>query len=468
MSISDERRQAWVMGSVAAWYLRPEQIDIYMLLMREPYPFVECSRRIGKTTSILCYSTERLRQNPGWVARWCEPLKSQAREIVMPEMEKIMKDCPRALRPVWKTQDSYYEFPNGSRLYLRGVNEDKGESARGSFAHIIVADEYGSWRDAEYIRNDILRPQIDTTGGQLIIASTPPRDLGHSYYDHKIKAEKLGRFIQKTIYENSSYSESKIQEIQDECGGPESATWRREYLCLPVADKESLVVPEFDEGIHVIPDDTPRPQFFDAYVGVDLGLNDNTAFLFGYFDFEQATLVIEDEWVENGKNTFDIVEAAKAKELALNYHEHTTRAQANHPMIRRIGDNELQQLMDMQSIYGYTVTPTRKDDKLAAINALRLRFREGRIKIKERCRHTRFQLKVGLWNASKSEFARGEKTGHLDAVDALIYLNRNLDLHHCPYPPLGYGMDRSNSIVKQSSIPSNASKALKKSFRPFG
>lgn len=438
--------------------MRPSQQDVYQLLRREKYPFIEAARRWGKTTSILVYVLEELRRNPGWVARWCEPFKNQAREIVMPEMKKLMADCPKHLRFEWKTTDSYFEGPGESRLYLRGVNEDKGESARGPFAHIIVADEYGSWVDADYIRKDVLRPQIDTTNGKLIIASTPAKNLGHIYYDLKLRAIQRGRFIKKTIYDNESYTPEKIKEIAEECGGFDSDTFRREYLCEPVADSKSLVIPEYHEELHdFAPDKTSRPHYFDTYVGVDLGLNDNTAFLFGYYDFQTATIYIEDEWLDNGKNTQEIVEAAKAKELAL---------WGEKAPFRRIGDNELQQLYDMQTQFGYTILPTRKDDKLAAINALRVRFREGKIKISSRCESLRFQLKVGLWNERRTDFLRGDKTGHLDAIDALIYLNRNLDLHHNPYPPLGVG--DYNVVTNPNSVPTQDGEALKRAFRPFG
>ena len=84
------------------------------------------------------------------------------------------------------------------------------------------------------------------------------------------------------------------------------------------------------------------------------------------------------------------------------------------------------------------MVPTRKDDKLAAINSLRLRFTQGKIKINKRCKNLLFQLKVGLWNPQRTGFLRGENTGHLDAIDALIYLNRNINTTHNPFPAAQY------------------------------
>ena len=323
----------------------------------------------------------------------------------------------------WRVTDSYFEHPNGSKLYLRGVNHDKGESARGTAANIIVADEFGSWRDPDYVVKSILRPQLDTTDGSFIICSTPSPDLGHSYYRFKQDAIANERFIQRVIYDNASLSKDRIAEICREVGGEDSPSWQREYLCRPVTNPERLVIPEFSEEIHVKDLEIPFHES-NRYVGVDLGFSDFTAFLFASHHFPTNLLYIHDELVLQGKNSEQIVKEAKQKE-ALNFQDKT--------IYRRVSDNDLQMLFDMNSIYGYSIIPTRKDDKQAVINQLRIRFTTGTIAIHPRCKNLIFQLKVGLWNPSGAQFQRGAATGHLDAVDALIYLNRNLDMAHNPY-----------------------------------
>jgi len=132
------------------------------------------------------------------VARWCSPWKNQTREIVMPEVDKIQGMADPEYKAKFVSMDSYYRFPNGSRMYLRGMNEDRGESARGPFAHIVIVDELGSWRYADCIES-VLRPQLLTTQGKLIIASTPSEDLGHSYYSRLAEARIEKRLVRKTI-----------------------------------------------------------------------------------------------------------------------------------------------------------------------------------------------------------------------------------------------------------------------------
>lgn len=424
--------QLWELGIIGPWYLTHNQLDAYQLLKDKRTPFIEAGRRFGKTTTTLVHYIEEERKKEGSIWRWCEPWKNQAREIVIPEMENITRSAPKRFKFRYYKTDSVFEGPTGGLLYLRGVNEDKGESARGSKADGIIADEIGSWNDPDYIRNEVLRPQLLTTGGQFIEIGTPPEDLGHSFYTYKDKAIKENRFIQKTIFDNDLISKERIQEICEECGGPTSPAWLREYLCKPVSTPEKLVIPEYDEEKHDIDDSYPKPDHFDAYVGADLGFHDNSAFLFGYYDFLKNELVIQHEYVVAGKNSKELVESVKAIEGIL----------WKKPPYLRVSDNEVQQLYDMNTVHGYSMIPTRKDDKIAAINELRVRFGHCKIKIHKRCQSLRYQLKVGLWNDKRTNFLRSDKTGHLDAVDALIYLNRNIRKGHNPYPDQSYAHDK--------------------------
>lgn len=459
MTEKEARALSWMAGLVASWYLRDDQLPVYYHLKTHRNPFIEAARRYGKTTSILTHVLEQLRAHPGWVCRWCEPNKNQAREIIMPEMDKIQAECPSHLKFKWQTTDSVYIGPHNSRLYLRGVNEDHGDSARGPFANILVADEFGHWSDPEYIVNEALRPQILTTRGQFIFASTPPKDLGHAYYEHKDRAIRDNRFIQRIITDNKGLTQLEIDEFIEETGGINCPAVRRELFCEPVSDPELLVIPEYKEELFDVSDsDYPRPAYCDKYVGCDLGFDDCSAILFGFFDFLTGTLVIEDEIVISGKNSKELAELAIAKEKVI---------WGDEKPYRRVADNEKQQLYDMSSLYGYSMNPTRKDEKHSAINELRVRFSQKKIKINRRCKSLRYQLKVGVWNAQKSTFSRSEKTGHLDAIDALIYLNRNLVTSHNPWP-LNLGMTLDTHHFNPHS-PGKAKEAevLKQIFRPL-
>lgn len=429
---ADRRADVWKQyGIISGHWLRDGQLDVYYFLHKQDRPFVEAARRWGKTTTILCYVLECLKNNPGWICRWVEPEKNQARTIIQPEMDKMQSPFDEEDKFKFSVTDSFYEHPNGSRLYLLGADDDKGKRARGTSTHILVADEFSFWRYPEILR-DVFAPQLRTTKGQMIIASTPSPDLGHEYYTERELAVRENRFIQKLITDDPTATPEVMERIARDCGGLNSPTFRREYLCEAVANPDELVIPEFKEAVHVF-EKYERPPFFDIYVGADLGFHDKTALLFGFYDFERATLVIEDELVLSGSNSKQITDGAKNIERRL-YGERRPHL--------RVSDNDVQQLYDMATMCDYQLVPTQKDDKEAAVNALRLRFSEqkGRIRISANCKNLIYQLKVGMWNEAKKSFLRGDKTGHLDCIDALVYLNRNLNLTKNPYPKATYSV----------------------------
>lgn len=431
----------WRLGYVASWYLRRSQLDLYDLILRERFPFIQAARRFGKTTSILAFCFEQLRLHPGWIARWCFPFKNQAREVLLAESSKMQQDCPDNLKFTYQVVDSVFSHHNGSKLYIRGVNEDRGESARGAAANIIIADEYGFWNEPKYIIQSVLFPQLENQEGRwLIKASTPPPNLGHLYYAEREVAKRKERFISKTIYDNEALSAEELQEIIDECGGIDSVAFKRERLCLDVGDPDLLVVPEFSDE-NVVDDDYPRPDYPTFYVGGDSGADDNTAVLFGWYDFRKNEVVIDQELVVNGKTTKEVVDLSKAIESQL-WGEAKPK--------KRVYDAQKQLIYDIFVDHKWAVMMPQKDDKTAAIHDLRVEIGDRRIKIKRRCTNLINQLRVGLWKDEKKlDFERTEGLGHLDAVAALVYLNRSIDRNFNPIPP-NLGLRKETHFITQA------------------
>jgi len=381
---------------------------------------------------------------------WREMI-SEILDLSDAEMDKIQATCPSHLKAKFYRTDSFYEFPTtGSRLFLIGVNEDLAEGTRGRFAHEIITDELGSYREANYIINEVFKPMLFTTKGELCEMGTPPDDLAHIFYDRKKLAIAQDRFIGKNFDEISTevISQSEKDRFIEGMGGRTSPAVRRELYLEPVSDPTKLIIPEFSEILHVV-DTIKRPVSFTPYVGIDLGFNDFTAFLFGYYDFLEATVVIEDELLLNGKNSLEIVTQARAKEVAL--------WGKDLPVVQRWSDNDQQQLYDMLTLHKYAAYPTRKDDKMAAINAIRQRFQQGKIKIHARCKNFIFQLKTGLWADSKKSFIRSPTLGHVDLIDAAVYLNRNINETLNPFNPLA-GKDYATHYIPNELLQTSMGK----------
>ncbi len=203
-----------------------------------------------------------------------------------------------------------------------------------------------------------------------------------------------------------------------------------------------LIIPEWSEIENVVPDDYPRPDHFTPYVGGDSGADDNTALLFGYYDFQNNHVVIEQEFVSAGQTTETIISNAKIIEAAL--------WPGREPK-RRVYDAVKQLIYDIFVTHKWPCQMPQKEDKIAAIHALRTEIGARRFKVKARCTNLCRQMKVGMWrDEKKTDFERTEGLGHLDAIAASIYFNRTVDRKLNPMP-LNFGLSPATHFIPPQS-----------------
>jgi hypothetical protein len=369
------------------------------------------SRRLGKSFELLLEAVELCNEKPNAIVKYICPKLRMVKQIVGPNMRKIMEDCPENMRPEWKENDKTYIFPNGSEIQFAGTDNGSHENLRGGAADLCIVDEAGFCDHLAYVIRDILRPTILTTGGRIILISTPSKTSDHDFIQNFVQPLRdSGELLVLNIYDNPMLSEEDISELKQEYpGGENDPGYQREYLCEIVRDKDSVVIPEFTpEKEHKIVTVKEKPAYYDSYTSGDVGFRDLTVYLFAYWDFLNATLVIEDELVMNGP-------------------EMTTENLAN-----KIKEKEREKLGDI--------------NKEAQINQVRMMISNDQIRINPKCKHLIYHIKAASWKpttqtASKREFARLSDTldfsvrgGHADALDALIYLVRNIVRSKNPYP----------------------------------
>jgi len=396
---------------------------------------LHAGRGWGKTWYFLSQCFEYGIKHPNSRIVYATQSRESVQQIVLPTYKLFTLEVPEEVRPVWRSQGHQFEIGNGSVIVLEGADDDHGNKLRGAFAHLVIADECGFWRNPAYVINSILLPQVQRVGGKIYITSTSPESTGHEFYGFLNECQDNDTYYLQTVHDNPRVTPEQVEQYIKESGGRDAdgklnTTFRREYLCEAVIDETRAVMPEFSKDKHVV-DTYERPEFYQPYVFMDLGLIDYTHVLFGYYDFKQATIYIEDEIVQNYKTTADLAVKIKAKEL-----QYYPRRD-----IKRISDNELQQLTDLSITHGLHFAPTTKYDKEAAINDVRLMFQSDRIKISKRCTNLIHQLSVGIWNNRRNDYERLPGAGHLDGIDALIYGVRHVDYHKNPVP-FNHGVSR--------------------------
>lgn len=440
----------WKKG-ILHWKLNSAQKKVRDILINSDYklPVVNQSRRTGKSYGLLILAIEKCLRTPDATVHYVCGTSVMATKIISQNMPQVLADCPEELKPRYYKHDRCWKFYNGAKLQIEGADEGNAERLRGTSTDLGIIDEAGFVKDLEYLVKDILLPQTLTTKGKLILSSSAPKSTAHAFVDFIREAKLNDSYIEQTIYQvleavkndpahlRQHLDEEQVEILKELSGGEESSTWLREYMCRILSDVESMVVPEFNPELQAkVVISNARPDYYDAYTSMDPGVTDNTGILFAYLDFNQAKLVIEDEYLVNGNkvNSSHIATEIQIRERKLwtDKHGHFRG------VFLRVSDNEPILLNDLSQLHGMVFVPTQKDNKEAAINNLRNKISQNKILINPRCKNLIFQLESATWAKNGKTFDRSDKAGHFDLLDALIYLVRIVAWHKNPFPNNGY------------------------------
>ena len=414
------------------------------------------SRQTGKSFLMCLLAIEACLRQPNAIVKYACPKQKMVKTILKPIMRQILEDCPPEIRPEYKENDKLYVFPNGSEIQMAGTDNQNYDNIRGGKCDLWIVDEAGFCDELDKVVWSVLIPTTTTTGGRGILASTPDPDAPeHPFIKDFVEPAKHKNILHLyTIHDNPMLDAAQKKNIIDRYpGGEKNPKFRAEYLCEIVRNSESVVIPEFDDETQsvIVTSNYKRPPYFDAYLSMDIGGKDYTVVLFAYYDFLNNLVVIEDEYV--------LREKQNSQKIAENIQQKCNKLWDEKPPYLMFADNNNAILLnDLQLQHGLNFIPTRKDNKEAAINQVRLKIMNHQIIINPRCATLIYHLQYATW-AKRSEksassggykqFARSADAGHFDAVDALIYLIRNVIYGKNPYPA-GYDALPSSDHFRRS------------------
>ena len=436
------KQELWRKG-VLRWKLHDIQKIIYDIYWNgeDDISTMLISRQLGKSFVLAVIATEICLRKKNAVVKFVTPKLKQVKNILNKNMKTILEDCPVDVRPEWKENDKVWRFPNGSEIQAAGTDNQNYDNIRGGTCDGWMVDEAGFCSDLEEVIYNVLIPTTTMTGGRGILSSTPdPKQPEHDFITIFVSmALEQGKLHKYTIDDNPRLTRDEIIRIENRyVGGRKNTSFRAEYLCEILRDEDSMVVPEFDDMAEadIVISSYNRPTYRDAYVAMDIGGKDFTVILFGYYDFLRHKVVIEDELVfRERQNTLSIANAVRSKidDLWNGKPAYQMRADNNNVLF----------LNDLRQDHGLNFLPTRKDNKEAQIQRLRLQVQMREIEIHEKCKTLIYHLKTATWakttKANFKQFARSKDQGHFDAVDALVYFLRNVIYRKNPFPN-DYGM----------------------------
>ena len=425
--------------------LRPKQQELYRAIKewrnkkrRSLKYVINSTRRFGKSTIFCVLAAENhiKKRSDTFPTRIAAPTEKGAKNVIRPINRWIYSTAPSDIRPKFLGTEGKIIFPWESEIHISGVNMGHEDDLRGTAAGECYVDEAGMVDQLDYLVEDVLMPQLLTTGGDLIMASTPPRSPAHVFVGYMATAQKEGNYAEYDI-EHSDHPKDIIEQFIEEAGGRESTTCQREYFCQCVVDKNFAIIPEWqDRFIQDYPREKRLFQYFHKYESMDIGGRDKTAILLAYYDFPNAKLIVEDELIHEGPQTTTklIAETVVNKEFDLWGLEKEKKQDKDHPRLRVADNNNVIMLQDLGALHGIHFLPTQKDNLQAMVNQVRMWVMAGRLIVDPRCKELIGCLKYGIWNEQRTEFARSQSYGHFDALASLIYLVRNIDESTNPIP----------------------------------
>lgn len=461
----------WTRGELS-WKLHAAQLhleNVYQSIAGQLF-VGNCSRQWGKSYWAVKKAIEMAIRIPRAQIRYGAAFQSDLVDFIIPAFENILEDSPSNVRGV--KVGHYYIFPNGSRIKLVGLDKNPN-GLRGNTLDLIVIDECGFVSNLDYIYKSVIVPAtLHRPNCKIIMISTPPSTPAHPFVDYAQKAEVEGAYVKLDIYTNPRITPDDIERMVQEMGGRESTTFRRECLCEFITDSDLQIIPEWNDKYIQALERDEFYRYYHKYDGMDLGVKDLTACIFGYFDFKRAALVIEDEIQMNGPsmNTQLLVGAIKAKEKELWDNIEVPRDFNNNPVpFRRVSDNNWPILIqDLSSLHSLTFIETSKDNLEAMINEVRLMVQAGQLIIHPRCKKLIGCLRYGVWDSKKKSFARSTTYSHFDHLAALVYLIRNLAKGTNPIPAT-HGFENHKAWlghVNEKSKASHNSNVMAKALTP--
>lgn len=451
---------------------------------------VRGGKRFGKTTGALWIASMLCRMYPGCSIRYTSAFQKTIDEIIGSVQRVVFDTAPPSCRPQYfgkrGPRPAGFYFPTqgpmeGARIALAGM-ELNPDALRGQGNDFDFISEAAFIDKLGYTLRNVLYHQYQgRPHARMMIESSAPKKLGTDWEKTLLPdCQSRGACFTATIEDNPRLSRNEKNEFIAAAGGRGDPDCEREYFNLISADPEIQVIPEFSEQLHV--GEPVRPAYAVAMAAMDPGMRDLFAVIWGYWDAARAKLVIERDWAARNTSTARVAEVIKATELELYGEQAGVRKdfgivqpegfvywdgasfRAN-PM-QRVSDTEARLIGDLTNDYGIGVMNTLKDDKEAALYALRNAFRNNKIEIHARCTKLISHVRTARWNLNRTDYERTAEHGHYDLLDALVYLWRMIQPVRAqdPFPPKYVDKNDPRVLFHQPMAVSHQTKALRDAF----
>lgn len=377
-------------------FLTPAQSIIARDLHR--FRVVCCGRRGGKTTLAVEEIKGKALSKPSRIA-YIATTYQQSRDIAWELLKKELQPI------ILSANESRLEIKvrtirgGESLIILRGW--ESVETLRGQAFDFLVIDEVAMMRNFWVNWQEVLRPTLTDTKGEVLFTSTPS-GFNHFYdlYNTNL-TDKDFKSFHFTSYDNPHIPKEEIDTAK---GQMTPNRFAQEYLA-EFSKTEGLVYKEFSREKHLY-DKLPEG-IFEKIAGVDFGYTNPAAVLHIYTNGEK--FYIDDEWYKTGRTETQIAEYVAGCKFQSVYPDPENPSAIEELRNRNVNTREVSK---------------GKDSITSGIQKIKELLLQGKLFINKRCVNLLYEFETYSYNNENEERDNPEnpikQNDH--ALDALRYV----------------------------------------------
>jgi len=381
-----------------------------------------CTRRAAKSYTAGLYMIKECLENPGVNCLFVGLTRESAKGIIWKDILKVI-DRKHRLNCTFNGTALTMTFPNSSIIWVTGVDADEDEMNKllGKKYRLVCLDESSLYTiDLRRLVYGVLKPAVadpNASGdrGTICMMGTSSNFTKGLYYDITTKVEPGWSLHTWTAFDNP-YVAKQWQEELDEIDTKrplfkETPLYRQWYLNEWVIDTDKLVY-KFNQDRNLFEHRPPHQAGWSYVLGVDLGFEDDSAFVVAAFHENDPVLYIVATYNSKGMDLTDV--ANKIKYF-----------QGCYEISKVIIDGANKQgVEEMQRRHGVALTPSEKQDKVTFIELLNADLIQGYVKIHKNATNLIQELMGLVWKTTGDQIDIPKKEhpalpNHL--CDAFLY-----------------------------------------------
>lgn len=381
--------------------LKLHRTQAEVALDRHRFRVLCCGRRWGKTTLAIEEMKGCAISKPSRIA-YIAPTLQQARDIAW---EQLKKECAQAAISIREAPRLEIILPTQrggeSLIVLRGW--EAIETLRGQAFDLIVIDEVAMMKNFWSNWQEVIRPTLTDTKGEVLFISTP-RGFNH-FYD-LFNLQETDPDFKSYHFKSQDNPHLPIEEINKAQRELSYERFAQEYLA-DFKKTEGLVYKEFDREKHVVNEFIDGTHIVERIAGADFGFTNPCAIPDIHVDATDCWW-IKDEYYETGKTDAQVAEYAAAQNFNAMYPD--PEAPAAIAEMRKRGVNVRDVIKGKDSIkYG--------------IDCVRDRLKAGKLKVFANCVNTILEFETYAYPDRKPDHNEEEKPIDEDnhMMDAIRY-----------------------------------------------